>query len=208
MPPRFAFWTILLGGQPTAFRARTREELLPTLGQLRSTTPDAVMKWFARGRLWESPEEAHLAAMEQRRTRESRGADWRPGGRHEDPRARFRNKGPAPDRPGARRADGAEGRPPHPDDSRPDGRAARRQPQSRSRFGGPRKPGARPPRESDGKRPGERPPAPWAQRDQQPASGHSGKPPAKPPGRWKPRTGPRTGWSKPGAGPRTSGRKR
>jgi len=58
MPPRFAFWTIILDNQPTAFRARERETLLPTLRQLQSKNPDAVMKWFARGRLWESPEEA------------------------------------------------------------------------------------------------------------------------------------------------------
>ena len=43
MPPRFAYWTIITGGQPTAFRAATREELLPTLKQLQSKQPDAVM---------------------------------------------------------------------------------------------------------------------------------------------------------------------
>ncbi len=29
MPPRFVFWTLLIDGKPTAFRARDREELLP-----------------------------------------------------------------------------------------------------------------------------------------------------------------------------------
>ena len=53
MPPRHTYWTIIYGNQPTAFRAATQEELLPTLRQLQSKHPDAVMKWFARGRLWD-----------------------------------------------------------------------------------------------------------------------------------------------------------
>ena len=56
MPPRYAYWTILIDNKPTAFRAREKEELLPTLTQLRRTNKDVVMKWFARGRLWDSPE--------------------------------------------------------------------------------------------------------------------------------------------------------
>ena len=58
MPPRYSYWTILAGGLPTAFRAAEREELLPTFHRIRDKHPDAEMKWFARGRLWESPEEA------------------------------------------------------------------------------------------------------------------------------------------------------
>ena len=57
MPPRYACWTILIDNTPTAFRAREKEELLATLQQLRRTNNDVVMKWFARGRLWESREE-------------------------------------------------------------------------------------------------------------------------------------------------------
>jgi uncharacterized membrane protein YgcG len=92
MPPRYTYWTIIAGGQPTAFRAATREELLPTLKQLQARQPDVVMKWFARGRLWESPEEAAEALRAQRRGegREKRGPKWRPGGTHEDPRERFK----------------------------------------------------------------------------------------------------------------------
>ena len=85
MPPRFAYWTIILEGAPTAFRAQHREDLLPTLKQLQGKHPDAQMQWFARGRLWSSPEEAQAA----RGGGERRGADWRPGGEHRDPRARF-----------------------------------------------------------------------------------------------------------------------
>jgi len=87
MPPRHAYWTIILEGKPTAFRTHTREELLPTFKQLQSRHADTQMKWFARGRLWESPEEERAAA--RRRTEERRGPSWRPGGTHEDPRERF-----------------------------------------------------------------------------------------------------------------------
>lgn len=91
MPPRFAYWTILLEGKPTAFRAHTRDELLPTLRQLQVRHPDAAMLWFARGRLWRSPEEERLAAAARRGgPREQRGPGWRPGGEHRDPRERFK----------------------------------------------------------------------------------------------------------------------
>jgi len=90
MPPRYAYWTIILDGKPTAFRARTEEELLPTLRQLQSRHPDAVMRWFSRGRLWNSQDEERLARSARQTPREPRGRDWRPGGTHEDPRARFK----------------------------------------------------------------------------------------------------------------------
>src|SRR5215210_3501189 len=98
MPPRYAYWTIIAGGLPTAFRATDREELLPTFARLKEKQPDAEMKWFARGKLWASPEEA--SAQRDRRfgsgdrdkrprdregrggdggEREARGRDWRPG---------------------------------------------------------------------------------------------------------------------------------
>jgi len=87
MPPRFAYWTIIVEGKPTAFRAQDRDDLVPTFKQLQSKHPDAVMMWFARGRLWPSPEDARAA--EQRGGAERRNKDWRPGGEHRDPRARF-----------------------------------------------------------------------------------------------------------------------
>jgi hypothetical protein len=108
MPPRFAYWTIIAGGLPTAFRAADREELLPTFTRLKQKQPDAEMKWFARGKLWESPEEARSQrdrAVGREQTtgrdkerhrrpdgqRESRGRDWRPGGDHRDPRQPFKD---------------------------------------------------------------------------------------------------------------------
>lgn len=109
MPPRFAYWTIIAGGLPTAFRSTEREELLATFNRLKEKHPDAEMKWFARGKLWNSPEEARedrLARTEfrkpadgaqrrpfkpRRQPGERRGKDWRPGGEHRDPRQDFKD---------------------------------------------------------------------------------------------------------------------
>lgn len=103
MPPRYAFWTILIDQKPTAFRAREQAELVPTLVQLRRTNKDVVLKWFSRGRLWDSPEQerdaqaARRAPTRDRRAAapvdEKRGREWRPGGQHKDPRARFKKRG-------------------------------------------------------------------------------------------------------------------
>jgi hypothetical protein len=97
MPPRFTYWTIILDGQPTAFRAAERDQLQPTLKQLQSKNPGAVLKWFAHGRLWESPEEvwqvrlkARAAAREA--SEERRNRSWRPGGEHKDPREKFKKE--------------------------------------------------------------------------------------------------------------------
>jgi len=90
MPPRYTYWTIILEGKPTAFRASKEEELLPTLRQLQARHPDAVMLWFARGRLWKSPDEAREAFHARRKPQERRGPEWRPGGAHRDPRDRFK----------------------------------------------------------------------------------------------------------------------
>jgi hypothetical protein len=97
MPPRFAYWTILAGGLPTAFRAADRDDLLPTFKRIQEKHPDAEMKWFARGRLWTSPEEAREHAA-RGKSFERRDRDWRPGGDHRDRRephkaaARARNQ--------------------------------------------------------------------------------------------------------------------
>ena len=118
MPPRYTYWTIIAGDLPTAFRAADRDELLPTFQRIRQKHPDAQMKWFARGKLWDSPEAARVRRDENRggdrRGRpldrdhphqpsdhgrrggssgppetEKRGHDWRPGGEHRDPRQKF-----------------------------------------------------------------------------------------------------------------------
>lgn len=89
MPPRYSYWTILAGGLPTAFRAAERADLLPTFNRIREKHADAQLKWFARGRLWESPDEAQ-ADLQRERIRRDRA--WRPGGDHRDPREAFKNK--------------------------------------------------------------------------------------------------------------------
>src|SRR5690349_11442421 len=89
MPPRFAYWTILIDNKPTAFRARDRHELAPTLSQLKRTNDNVELKWFAQGRLWDSPEAQHAAGRRPKYEGDTRRADWRPGGTHKDPRARF-----------------------------------------------------------------------------------------------------------------------
>lgn len=85
---RFAYWVIVAGAQPTSFRARQAEDLLPTLRQLQRTQPTAELKWFERGRFWHSKEAAAAAARDRRKPA-GRGPDWRPGGSHADPRARY-----------------------------------------------------------------------------------------------------------------------
>lgn len=92
MPPRYAFWTILIDHKPTAFRAREQSDLLPTLAQLRRTNSDVVLKWFARGRLWDSPEQEKDAQRTPKPVVERRTREWRPGGAHKDPRARFQKR--------------------------------------------------------------------------------------------------------------------
>jgi hypothetical protein len=102
MPPRFAYWTILAGGLPTSFRAADKDELMPTFRRISEKHPDAVMKYFARGKLWESPEEARRALEDAQRSakpgrrgphagEKPRGRDWRPGGEHRDPRQPFKD---------------------------------------------------------------------------------------------------------------------
>jgi 23S rRNA pseudouridine2605 synthase len=58
MPPRFAYWTIILDDVPTSFRTKDREEILPLFNQLKAKNPGALLKWFSGGRLWDSPEQA------------------------------------------------------------------------------------------------------------------------------------------------------
>ena len=98
MPPRYSYWTIIADGLPTAFRAAQRDELLPTFARLKHKHPDAEMKWFARGKLWDSPESAQSAARppqgsptRSRPAKPPRGRDWRPGGEHRDPRQKYRD---------------------------------------------------------------------------------------------------------------------
>lgn len=89
MAKNFMYWVIVVGAQPTAFRARRSEDLLPTLRQLQRTQANVALKWFERGRFWDSPSAAREAQLMKRQTAGSRSRDWRPGGQHVDPRARY-----------------------------------------------------------------------------------------------------------------------
>lgn len=98
MPPRFAYWTILVDNQPTAFRAKEVEDLAPTFNRIKEKHPSAVMMWFQGGKLWGSRQEAADAAVAARREeeRKKRAAEypprdrkWRPGGTHRDPRQKY-----------------------------------------------------------------------------------------------------------------------
>jgi hypothetical protein len=89
MASRYTYWVILDGDSPTAFRANVREELVPTMVQLQRTNPNVTIRWFARGRLWESQVEERDALRAARTAPNTRTRDWRPGGTHKDPRARF-----------------------------------------------------------------------------------------------------------------------
>jgi hypothetical protein len=101
MPPRYAYWTILIDGKATAFRAHEREELLPTFNQLARKNSDIVMRYFARGRLWDNPEQAQWANRNRDvRPAEPRDRSWRPGGQHKDPRARFSERTGGPEKTG------------------------------------------------------------------------------------------------------------
>ena len=77
MPPRFAYWTIILDGTPTSFRTKEREDILPLFNQLRAKNPAALLKWFSGGRLWDSPEQAkEVRNVEKvRRFREERSKE-------------------------------------------------------------------------------------------------------------------------------------
>src|SRR5687767_8743247 len=118
MPPRHAYWTIIVDDQPTSFRAHDVEELLPTFNRLREKHPSATLRWFERGQLWESRDAAKAAGGgegerrwegprpdrdgergdqpreargDRPRDTERRGKEWRPGGEHRDPRQKYKD---------------------------------------------------------------------------------------------------------------------
>src|SRR5215471_6903277 len=105
MPPRFTYWTIIFGGQPTSFRSGTRDELMPTFKQIEAKHPDAQLRFFARGKLWYSEEEAQAALIRERFEKRDR------------PRPPFRDRRPKPE--GSRPP--GEGWKPDAGDRRPEG---------------------------------------------------------------------------------------
>ncbi|MBP1634942.1 MAG: hypothetical protein H6Q10_1516, partial [Acidobacteria bacterium] len=202
MPPRFTYWTIVLDGSPTAFRASRREDLLPTLKQLQGKNPRAELKWFARGRVWESPEEARAgrergggrtpggAGRDDRRSGsegagqpagERRGKGWRPGGEHRDPHEKFKKETyqarKRREKKAAALARQGRPRPDRPREERP------RQEHRPHEGHGPAKPWQRDRPRDERPREGRPPGKPWQPdrpRDERP---REGRPPGKP---WQP----------------------
>jgi len=126
MPPRYAYWTILVDNQPTAFRAGAKEDLLPTFNRLKEKNPSAVMMWFQNGKLWPSrvdAQEAMLARGEMGRRGDARQGGL-PAGARSAKVGGFRERhkvGPRPTAPARERSDRPE-RPewkPKTQDSRP-----------------------------------------------------------------------------------------
>ena len=196
MAKRFTCWVIVTGSQATAFRARNPEDLIPTLKQLQRTQPDSVMKWFERGKLWNSPEDA-MADLRAERDQKppSRGEGWRPGGEHKDPRAqyqltrdqkraRFKQRqrwdGPGGFRPRQDEPGGGKfgDRPPdkRPPGHRPQGHGPQGTGPTGHRPQGDRPQGARPPggRPPGGRPPGHRPQGGRPPGDRPPGSGYAG----------------------------------
>jgi 23S rRNA pseudouridine2605 synthase len=140
MPPRFAYWTIILDGAPTSFRTKDRDEILPLFNQLKAKNPGALLKWFSGGRLWDSPEQAkEVRNVEKvRRFRDDRAqqmkAEWSHGSSDPgsaDPLAEFRRQHGRP-------ADGSDQKPPAPPAWSPgsDDRGAPRAPRREGRGPG------------------------------------------------------------------------
>jgi len=52
------YWTIIVDGQPTAFRSGSLEDIMPTFNRLKEKQPTAELKWFQSGQLWTSRHDA------------------------------------------------------------------------------------------------------------------------------------------------------
>ncbi len=74
MPPRYAYWTIIVLDQPTAFRAGALEDIMPTFNRLKEKHPSAKLMWFQQGKLWPS----RIDAREAMQMRGERGRDRDP----------------------------------------------------------------------------------------------------------------------------------
>lgn len=99
MPPRYAYWTIIVDHQPTAFRSGSQEELMPTFKRLKAKNDTAVMMWFQNGKLWPSridAQEAMRARGEMGRRSDERQAGFRDRERRPSRQRADRDDGPAP----------------------------------------------------------------------------------------------------------------
>lgn len=88
MPPRYAYWTIIVDDQPTAFRAGALDDIMPTFNRLKEKQPTAKLMWFQSGKLWPS----RIDAREAMQVRGERG-------RYSDPRQDGGDKTASRERP-------------------------------------------------------------------------------------------------------------
>ena len=96
MPPRYVYWTIIVDGQPTAFRSGSLEDIMPTFNRLKEKQPAAELKWFQNGQLWPSRHDAQEAV---------RARGGRAGGpRQSSDSAEAAGKSDDPENPRAERA--------------------------------------------------------------------------------------------------------
>jgi hypothetical protein len=78
VPPRYVYWTIIVDGQPTAFRSGSLEDIMPTFNRLKEKQPTAELKWFQNGQLWPSRHDAQdfaRARGERGRAKDPRQSD-------------------------------------------------------------------------------------------------------------------------------------
>lgn len=169
MPPPHSFWVILIGKTATSFRAKAREDLVPTLRQLQRTQSDVTLRWFERGKVWESPEAAIGAAkLAETTAREKRTKEWRPGGEHRDPKARFELTRDQKRAKFKREQSGSNDGPKSPFGPRPDRPSPDRPRPDRPQ---PNRPW------SDRSKPGGRPDRPWSDRPKSPFGDRGPRPP-------------------------------
>ncbi len=86
MPPRYAYWTIIVDDQPTAFRSGSQEDLMPTFKRLQQRNASAKMMWWQNGKLWDSRIDAQ-EAMRARGEMGRRGDERQAGGFRDRERA-------------------------------------------------------------------------------------------------------------------------
>lgn len=96
MPPRYAYWTILVDDQATAFRAGAQEDLMPTFKRLKEKHPSAKMMWFQNGKLWPSrldaQEHMRFRGERSREVLSERNRSGESKGRGDDRQAGFRSR--------------------------------------------------------------------------------------------------------------------
>ena len=101
MPPRYAYWTIIVDDQPTAFRAGALDDIMPTFNRLKEKQPTAKLMWFQSGKLWPS----RIDAREAMQVRGERG-------RYSDPRQDGGDTTPSRERPKWKSKDFSNSKPP------------------------------------------------------------------------------------------------